>query len=148
MRIFEQFSKIIVQAIFKKEQGFFDEAKLDLQDACEKMLGLNFTFLKSQSSQDLINLLKIGGTEYEKFLLLAELFKEEGEILEKQGLESYLSFEKSFYLFTEGFQTQDSDLKIEFIPKVQSVISELKKYQLPTDLEEQISNFENQFPSN
>lgn len=148
MRIFEQFSKLITQAILKKEQGFFEEAKLDLQTACEKMLSLNFTFLKSQSSQDLINLLKIGGTEYEKFLLLAELFKEEGEILEKQGLESYLSIEKSFYLFVEGFQTQDSDLKIEFLPKVQSVISELKKYQLPTDLEEKISNFENQFPSN
>ncbi|KAA3596985.1 MAG: hypothetical protein DWQ06_14455 [Calditrichaeota bacterium] len=142
MRIFEQFSKLITQAILKKEQGFFEDAKVDLQTACEKVFGLDFNFLKSQTPTDLLNLLKIGETEYEKFLLLAELFKEEGEILEKQGFESYLSFEKSFYLFVEGFQTQDSELKAEFLPKLQSVISKLRKYQLPLQIEQKILLFD------
>ncbi|MBD3289777.1 hypothetical protein GF337_13300 [candidate division KSB1 bacterium] len=91
MRMIEQFSNVLAQIIFNRQIKKYDLAETEIQKAYKDLLGSDREFILSLSDDAILRLFKSSSeTGYERCIFIAELMKEEAQIIEsKDGSEAY-----------------------------------------------------------
>jgi hypothetical protein len=138
MRQIEQLALVLHQILFHKEHKQFDDALRLLDEACRHILGLHLRSLRVLSTKDILSLLTYNEiTDTAKALVLADLLKEEGELLKAAGDEdqTYFCRVKALDLLLElnqdysdnGDAALDKELKI----RLDDILIRLGKLDLP-----------------
>jgi hypothetical protein len=134
MKMIAQLVKALQQILRLKESGRHDDAMREIDQAMQRICGLNSLLVNTLSEESLASTLRGGVTiDHGKCLVLAELLKEEGDIYKLRGEdeESFARYHKSLYLYLEAF-TADEDLRLpDYTEKIAAVVDELDDYVLP-----------------
>ena len=100
MRMIQQLSIVLAKIIFNKEIKNYEQALLEIDKSLNSLLGINRNKVAEMTENELFDYLdKIGGENAEKYFVLAELLREEGEICELNNRGDFLTslyYEKAF----------------------------------------------------
>lgn len=135
MKMIAQLVKALQQILKLKETGRHDDAMREIDQTMQRMCGLNSQLVNSLSEESLVSTLKGGATlDHGKALVLAELLKEEGDILAAQGkeAESFARYYRSLYLYLEAFVGEEELRLPDYSEKIDAVVTELEEYVLPS----------------
>jgi hypothetical protein len=124
IRMIRQAVAVLARIIGLKNAGHYQEARQQIDQALEGLLGRNADLIRLLDDQSLYSLLmKDDALNVEKLELIADLFKEEGDILRLQGQNnaSRLSYIRSLnYYLTVGNQFETSS-PAELSQKIESL---------------------------
>ena len=124
MRMIQQLSIVLAKIIFNKEIKNYEQALLEIDKSLNSLLGLNRIKIAEMTENELFDYLdKIGGENAEKYFVLAELLREEGEICELNNRGDFLTslyYEKAFTFYIQAFCYNDTCpgenlLKLKFV---------------------------------
>jgi len=119
-RLISQFFQALykILGVIKKED--YSVAREMIADVREELLGISQNLANTLSAPDLVSMLSTGGEQdLAKPLILAELFKAEGDIYvaQEKGDQAYQQYLKALDLQLElAFQTEDTSFPEEFTP--------------------------------
>ena len=83
MRMIEQLSRVLVQIVFHKKNGEYEQAIIQINTALKSLVGLDPEIIRTLPAEEIIRLLHIGDQlEAGKCLVIAKLLKERTEILQ------------------------------------------------------------------
>jgi hypothetical protein len=106
MRMIEQLSVVLMKILFNKQSKNYDRALFEIDNAYFTILEFDPLKIKHMSELELIDLLNLDqGFEAERALVIAELLREEAEIMELQNGFDKAVLElltKSFCLYIEA----------------------------------------------
>lgn len=146
LRLIEQLTQVLSRILFSKDTKNYDEAKELLRQAYPNMLGLDPDMIRSMSDNEIISFLKItGSTQYERCIMIAELFKEEAAIDEliDGGLseEAVLTYFDSLSLFLEAMINKDELMTERFRRDLESVLEKVSDYEIPAEILEKLVRY-------
>ncbi len=136
MRIINQAMAALLKAIGLKKEGKYEEAQQALDQAFEQLFGLpTHVFKQLEDASLLAALTTLGKLDIGRLAVLADLFKEEGEILDLQGRSAAgaSSAARALRLYLEVVLAEEINLTPENISKIEALYSKLKKQELPVD---------------
>src|SRR5215469_10476158 len=113
MRLIEQLGVAMERILALKQNSQTHEALKEIEQACEKYLGLDPRIIGAASGEALLTLMSMGGKfDPRRAVLLGELLREEGELYEMEGMaeRSYWGYTRSLWLLVESLN-QDSSLR-------------------------------------
>lgn len=142
MRQIEQLASVLVRIFKLKDGRHFEEAEIEISKTGKLLLGFELELLRDMSPASIIELFKRNdNVSSGKYIIAAELFKEQGEIdeLQEKPGESYTAYLKATILFLEGiieskeYHTKGYFDKVFFLlkkikPDVLSVTSKSKLF--------------------
>jgi len=134
MRMIEQFTQVLQKILFKKAQGQFEEARIDIDQAFTELLGLDHAVVRVLSPGGLLALLKLNGRlDVERCRIAAGLLREDGEVLELKRGEGagFESYQKAFCLSAELLKQPDDRYEEEADRNIRFIIPKLEPYALP-----------------
>jgi hypothetical protein len=147
MRHIEQLALAVHKILFNKELKQFEEAERLLDEACRHILGLNLRSLRALSIPDILKLLTYNEiTDTGKALVMADLLKEEGELLVAQDFhyEAYISRVKALDLLLaihRDYRDGDEHLNAELTARIHDLLHRLGKLDLPIPVKEKLLLF-------
>jgi len=137
MRLIEQLGVVLERILALKQNNQTHEALKEIEQACEKYLGLDSRVIAAASGDALLTLMSMGGKfDPRRAVLLAELLKEEGDLYEMEGLaeRSYWGYTRSLWLFLASLN-QDPALRTpDNIADTGFILGKLARYKLAPDL--------------
>jgi len=135
LRMIQQLTAAIAKVLFRRELKQYDNALEEIDEACERLIGMKWNFLRGFSDQQLIELLGYERNQ-DKMLAVAELLREESDILELQGKtdESIAQGMKAFSLFTELITAEKSFLEVIPLEKYRKLDERLSRCELPLSI--------------
>jgi len=134
MRIISQAMAVLMTAIGLRKAGKYSEALQALDQAYEQLSGLPAAVFKQLDDTNLLAALTVQGQlDIGRLAVLADIFREEAEVLDLQGQPgaASASFERALRLYLEVVLAQDANLSAENIGRVETLYSRLKKQELP-----------------
>jgi tetratricopeptide (TPR) repeat protein len=136
LRMINQAVAVLVKIVGLKKSGNYQEAQQAVDQALELLLGLRVDIIKRLDDESLLKALtQQDRLDIERLALMANLFKEEGDILAAQSriTESRESFLRSltFHLDT-GFD-ETAQPSIELTGEIESLVQKLGAQDLPDD---------------
>jgi hypothetical protein len=136
MRIISQAMAALMTAIGLRKAGKYSEAQQALDQAFEQLSGLPAAVFKQLDDANLLAALTVQGQlDIGRLAILADLFREEAEVLDLQGQPGAASapFARALRLYLEVVLAQDANLSAENIGRIETLYSRLKQQQLPFD---------------
>ncbi len=136
MRMIGQATAVLLKIIGLKKNGDYPEAQQAIDQALEKLIGLKAEIIKQLDNESILNTLTQEGIlDLARLALLADLFKEDGDILAAQGRfsESRDSYLRSLVFQLEtGFDeaTQPSG---DLTQKIDELVLNLGDQNLPDE---------------
>lgn len=134
MRIVEQLALALGHVLQLRAKGFHEEALQATDDALQKLVGLDFKFVNMLALKDLLALLKPGiDLDVTRALVIAELFKERGDLWEIQNQEdlAFAAHAKALTLYLEIFTGPGQiDLPAQR-EKTEALVENLEEFELP-----------------
>jgi len=134
MKMIAQLVKALQQILKLKESGRHDDAMREIDQAMQRICGLNSLLVNTLTEESLAATLRGGATiDHGKCIVLAGLLKEEGDIFKARGLddESFARYHKALYLYLEAF-TSEEELRLpDYSEKIAELVGELEDYVLP-----------------
>lgn len=130
MRMIEQLSRVLVQIVFHKKNGEYEQAIIQINTALKSLVGLDPEIIRTLPAEEIIRLLHIGDQlEAGKCLVIAKLLKERTEILQlsdptNQSLSE--SYQKSLSLYLEAILSIPDFKETEYLQDVNELISLLE----------------------
>jgi hypothetical protein len=124
MRLIKQLAIALAKIIFNKEIKNYDQAHREVDNSLNSLLGLDRNKIAIMTDDELIDYLeKIDGEKDEKYFVLAELLREEGEICElgnKGDFVTLFYYEKAFRFYLDAFRieilrTGKNLIKLKFV---------------------------------
>jgi hypothetical protein len=136
MRIISQAIAALQTAIGLRKAGKYSDALQALDQAFENLSGLPAAIFKQLDDTGLLAALAVQGQEnIGRLAVLADLFREEAQVLDLQGQieAAAASSARALRLTLEVVLAQDANLSAENIGRIESLYSRLKKQELPFD---------------
>jgi len=136
MRIVHQLSQALTQVLFRKRAEEYDEALLELQRTGQLFLDLDPGVLHTVTYEDLYNALTERDlARVEAASLVAELFRQQGEIFARQGLPDAAahSAHLALRLYLHLFVTHDELRTPDYVARIDGLLEEVDPYALPRD---------------
>jgi tetratricopeptide (TPR) repeat protein len=102
MRMIEQFVAVMASIAGLKKAGKTDEAASLVRSTAKQLLGLDYLFIDTLSAQGIAEMLKTNGMpDTDRYTALADLLKEDGDILALKGetAKAQNRYSKSLYLY-------------------------------------------------
>jgi hypothetical protein len=141
MRLIEQLGVVMARVLALKQNNQAHEALKEIEQACEKYLGLDPRVIEAASGDALIGLMSMGGKfDPKRAVLLGELLREEGDLYNMEGMadRGYWSFTRSLWLLVESLN-RDPELRTpENIEDTRFVVSRLSRYELSPELKSRL----------
>src|SRR5215467_3213306 len=137
MRLIEQLGVAVARIIALKNNNQAHEALKEIEQACEKYLGLDPRVIGAASGEALLTLMSMGGKfDPKRAVLLGELLKEEGELYEMESMaeRSYWAYTRSLWLFLESLNQDPSLRTPENLEDTRFVLRKLARYELSPEL--------------
>jgi len=126
----------IAKILQLKAAGMYQEAQNLIDVNLEELLGLNASMIKNLDDESLLSILrKQSEMDKERMIVVAALFKEEGDILEQRGQteESQRSYTRALILYMEGGLADDGARTDEVMEKVNFLGEKLDWETLPVE---------------
>jgi len=136
LRMINQAVAALVKIIGLKKAGDFQEAQQAIDQALEQLLGLRADIIKRLDDESLLKALtQQGRLDIERLELIADLFKEEGDILAAQNLisESRESYLRSLIYHLETGIGETTQHPIELTGEIERLVQNLGAQDLPDD---------------
>jgi hypothetical protein len=136
MRMIGQATAVLLKIIGLKKNGDYPEAQQAIDQALEKLIGLKAEIIKQLDNESLLNTLTHEGKlDIDRLALIADLFKEDGDIFAALGRvsESRESYLRSLIFHLEtGFDetAQPSD---DLTKKIEELVQKLGYQNLPDE---------------
>ena len=134
MRIINQAMAALMTAIGLRKAGKYSEAMQALDQAFEQLSGLPAAVFKQLDDTNLLAALTVQGQlDIGRLAVLADIFREEAEVLDLQGQPraASASSARALRLYLEVVLAQDANLSAENIGRIETLYSRLKKQELP-----------------
>jgi len=144
MRLIEQLGVAMERILALKHDNQAYEALKEIEQACEKYLGLDPRVISAASGEALLTLMSMGGKfDPRRAVLLAELLKEEGELYEmaKMAERGYWGYTRSLWLFLESMNRDPSLRTADNIRDTQFVLSRLTRYEPSPELKSRLFTY-------
>ena len=141
MRLIEQLGVAMARIISLKQNNQAHEALKEIEQACEKYLGLDPRVIEAASGEALLGLMSMGGKfDPRRAVLLGELLKEEGELYEMESMaeRSYWAYTRSLWLFLESLNQDPSLRTPENLEDTRFVLRKLARYELSPELKSRL----------
>ena len=144
MRMINQMVAVLAKLIGLKDAGQYQSAQQVIDQSLEQLLGLKPELLKHMDDSSILNLLTSQGElGTERLYILAELYRNEGDILIAQNRtqEAIFDYQRalSFYLQLPDDQKGQDSSKIK--QKIIDLFIELKNVNLPVEILYQLFDF-------
>ena len=140
MRIIHQFARFLARVLLRINNEELKEARMDMQTASERFLGMQLDMILSLNNQGLIEMLSIGGElDVEKSYIAAQLFFCEAKVRDadnRTGAKGICL--RSLDLLLKSFPRMDKVLKREATSAIEQILSMLKNEHLPVDMYEEL----------
>lgn len=134
LRVIEEFGQAWALVVARLRAGRYAEALEGVDDAARRHLGLSLSLIDGMSSEGLLGLMRVGHSlDRGRCVLLAELLREQGEILELQGrpAEATVARAKALDIFLEIDDAYDAPELAEWHAAMERMIGRLEQYRLP-----------------
>src|SRR5215471_10989883 len=141
MRLIEQLGVAMARIISLKQNSQTHEALKEIEQACEKYLGLDPRVIGAASGEALLTLMSMGGKfDPRRAVLLGELLKEEGDLYEMESMadRSYWGYTRSLWLFLESLNQDPSLRTPENIQDIGFLLGRLARYELSPELKSRL----------
>lgn len=129
IRMIRQATGVLARVIGLKTAGQYQEALRDIDQALELILGMDAGIIRLLDDENLYKILTSNeGMDLEKLGLLADLFKEEGDIqkLRGQNTESTNCYIRSLNYFLMISINSETSLPIEISQKIEELLQKLE----------------------
>jgi tetratricopeptide (TPR) repeat protein len=136
MRMINLALAVLVKILGFKKAGHYEEAIQHIDQALEILFGMRADLIRRLDDESLLDALTIqDNLDTDRLLVVAELFKEEGDILDKQGhkVESELSRLRALNFFMEVALSEDPGNLSEIQDKIEDLQSHLIDYTFPPE---------------
>ena len=136
MRMINQVLAVFLKALGLKKTGHFSEALQAFDQAVESLIGLRAGLVKQLDDHQLLALLTFQDKlDVDRLLLLADIFREQGEVhaLQEQPENSQFAAQRSLRLYLEAALAAEVNLTLELVQKIEAQRSRLSAPDLPVE---------------
>ncbi len=136
MRMINQVLAVFLQALGLKKAGQYSEALQVFDQAVEILLGLRASLTKQLEDRQLLALLTFQDKlDIDRLLVLADIYREEGEVHTLQGQleQSLFAAQRSLRLYLEAVLATEANPTIELVQKIEAQRSRLSAPDLPVE---------------
>jgi hypothetical protein len=144
MRLIEQLGVALERILALKHDGQTHQALKEIEQACEKYLGLDPRVISAASGEALLTLMSMGGKfDPRRAVLLGELLREEGELYELEAMteRSYWAYTRALWLFLESLNLDPSLRTKENVEDTRFLLKQLARYELSADLKSRLFKY-------
>ena len=144
LRLIEQLGVALERILALKRDGQAHQALKEIEQACEKYLGLDPRVISAASGEALLTLMSMGGKfDPRRAVLLGELLREEGELYEMEGMaeRSYWGYTRALWLFLESLNLDPSLRTEDNIKDTQFLLKQLARYELSPALKQRLFKY-------
>jgi hypothetical protein len=102
IRMINQAIDVLIRVVNLKASGEYQQAQQLIEQSLEQLIGLRIDLLQSLDDQNILGTLSINGIpDANRILLVADLFKEEGDVLASQNMvtSSIRSYQRALYFY-------------------------------------------------
>jgi len=102
IRMINQAIDVLIRVINLKASGEYQQAQQLIEQSLEQLIGLRIDLLQSLDDQNILGTLSMNGIpDANRILLVADLFKEEGDVLTSQNMvtSSIRSYQRALYFY-------------------------------------------------
>lgn len=102
IRMINQAIDVLIRVINLKASGEYQQAQQLIEQSLEQLIGLRIDLLQSLDDQNILGTLSMNGIpDANRILLVADLFKEEGDVLASQNMvtSSIRSYQRALYFY-------------------------------------------------
>ena len=102
IRMINQAIDVLIRVINLKASGEYQQAQQLIEQSLEQLIGLRIDLLQSLDDQNILGTLSMNGIpDGNRILLVADLFKEEGDVLASQNMvtSSIRSYQRALYFY-------------------------------------------------
>ena len=136
MRMINQVLAVFLQALGLKKAGQFSEALQAFDQAVESLLGLRASLAEQLEDRQLLALLTFQDKlDVDRLLVLADIYREEGEVhaLQEQPEKSQFTTQRSLRLYLEAALATESNPSFELVQKIEAQRSRLSAPDVPVE---------------
>ena len=136
MRMINLALAVLVRILGFKQAGRYQEAAQHIDQALEMLLGMRADLVKRLDDDSLIETLTVQDTlDTDRLLVVADLFKEEGDILALKGhqSEAYLSRLRALNFYLEVILSGGPENLPEPEDKIEELLTLLRAHDLPAE---------------
>jgi tetratricopeptide (TPR) repeat protein len=136
MRMINQVLAVFLQALGLKKAGQFSEALQAFDQAVESLLGLRASLAEQLEDRQLLALLTFQEKlDVDRLLVLADIYREEGEVHAVQGQpeQSQFAAQRSLRLYLEAALATEDNPTLELVQKIEAQRSRLSAPDLPVE---------------
>jgi hypothetical protein len=144
IRRINQVIALILHAIGLRKDGQIVAAQTDIDIALELLLGMRAVLLKQMDDASLLRLLTLRGElDLERLALVADLYAEEGLIMEVQGRkgEACLDHLRALHFSLLVALDHPDELPAEHMQEIAGLLVQLKGQRLPVDLQSMLIDY-------
>ena len=136
LRLIEQFFQILSRAMRYREEKRYVEALAEARKGYKALVGVDATFIDSQSAEGLIEMGRTGLFGPEQLVMIGKLLREEAEALEglEVPVEAQIRRIKSLALFFDVFLAGGAPSLQSLEEDADAVLGQLERSGLPLDL--------------
>lgn len=102
IRMINQAIDVLIRVINLKASGEYQQAQQLIEQSLEQLIGLRIDLIQSLDDQNILGTLSMNGIpDANRILLVADLFKEEGDVLASQNMvtSSIRSYQRALYFY-------------------------------------------------
>ena len=136
MRMINQVLALFLQALGLKKAGQFSEALQVFDQAVESLLGLRASLANQLEDRNLLAMLTFQDKlDVDRLLVLADIYREEGEVHALQGQpgQSQFAAQRSLRLYLEAALATGANQSLELVQKIEAQRSRLSAPDLPVE---------------
>ena len=136
MRMINQVLAVFLQAVGLKKAGQFSEALQAFDQAVESLLGLRAGLAEQLEDRQLLALLTFQDKlDVDRLLVLADIYREEGEVYALQGQpeQSQFAAQRGLRLYLEAALVTEANPTLELVQKIEAQRSGLSVSDLPVE---------------
>jgi tetratricopeptide (TPR) repeat protein len=144
MRIINQAIAALMTAIGLRKAGKYSEAQQAIHQAIEELTTLPANIVDQMDDDSILDTLTTQGQlDIGRLAVLADLYQEKGEILFKldQPDQGSIAFASALRFILEVALSEDANLSVENIGRVEALIQRLEGYILPVETQLALSDY-------
>jgi len=144
MRMVEQLAGTLGRILNLRQSGRLEEAEAEISNTGKIFFGLDMELIRQMPAEGIIEWLRLSGSfDEEKFIFLADLIKEQGEIYEKKSKpdESHFCYLKSLSLLLDVLIRQASYRTDDYMKKISFLQDKLDGREMPVRIQHQLMQY-------
>lgn len=144
MRLINQAVAALAYALGLKKGGQYQEALQAIDQALEQLLGMRSDLINQLDDRSLLDLVtRRGASDLQRWVIVADLFKEQGEILTAQNRtdESHIAFLRALSVYLEIASQIEPDHAGDLPGKIAGLYQKLREHAIPLDIRLALLNY-------